>query len=210
MLSVSDLQCIRGDRCLFENLTFELNAGELLHLHGHNGSGKTTLMRTLCGLVQPAAGQINWNGENISKLQEDFTRHVMYLGHKNAIKDDLTGVENLLTSSLLDGAVQQSAAAWKALEEMGLRGFEDLPTKVLSQGQKKRVALSRLLLTETRLWVLDEPFVALDKAAVAHLQDVIRRHVANGGMVILTTHQDVELTSGTVRELKLGWKIEHG
>jgi heme exporter protein A len=210
MLSVSDLQCIRGDRCLFENLSFELNAGELLHLHGHNGSGKTTLMRTLCGLVQPAAGQINWNGENISKLQEDFTRHVMYLGHKNAIKDDLTGVENLLTSSLLDGAVQQSAAAWKALEEMGLRGFEDLPTKVLSQGQKKRVALSRLLLTETRLWVLDEPFVALDKAAVAHLQDVIRRHVANGGMVILTTHQDVELTSGTVRELKLGWKIEHG
>ena len=209
MLSVTDLQCIRGDRCLFENLSFELNAGELLHLHGHNGSGKTTLMRTLCGLVQPAAGEISWNGENISKLQEEFTRHVMYLGHKNAIKDDLTGVENLLTSSLLDGAVQQPAAAWKALEEMGLRGFEDLPTKVLSQGQKKRVALSRLLLTETRLWVLDEPFVALDKAAVAHLQEVIRCHVANGGMVILTTHQDVELTSGTVRELKLGWKVEN-
>lgn len=209
MLSVSDLQCIRGDRCLFENLSFELNAGELLHLHGHNGSGKTTLMRTLCGLVQPAAGEISWNGEKISQLQEDFTRHVMYLGHKNAIKDDLTGVENLLTSSLLDGSIQQPAAAWKALEEMGLRGFEDLPTKVLSQGQKKRVALSRLLLTETRLWVLDEPFVALDKAAVAHLQDVIRRHVANGGMVILTTHQEVELTSGTVRELKLGWKVEN-
>ncbi len=206
MLNVSSLECARGDRSLFKDVSFMLDNGELLHLHGHNGSGKTTLMRTLCGLVQPACGDIQWRGESISELDEEFTRHVLYIGHKNAIKDDLTGVENLLTSSLLDGFSIEPGQAWQALSKMGLKGFEDLPTKVLSQGQKRRVALARLLTTKARLWILDEPFVALDKAAVAFLQDVIREHIAGGGMVILSTHQEVALTSGTVKQLQLGWK----
>lgn len=206
MLKVSSLQCIRGDRCLFQDIDFSLEPGELMHLHGHNGSGKTTLLRTLSGLVMPAGGEVNWDGESIKELGEDFTRYVLYIGHKNAIKDDLTGLENLMISSVLDGDTIEEEQAWQALDDIGLRGFEDLPTKVLSQGQKRRVALSRLLVTKTRLWILDEPFVALDKAAVVLLQDVIRRHVADGGMVILTTHQDVELTSGTVKQLELGWK----
>ena len=206
MLKVSALQCIRGDRSLFKDIGFSLVPGELLHLHGHNGSGKTTLLRTLSGLVMPADGQITWDGEPIKELGEEYTQHVMYIGHKNAIKGDLTGLENLMISSTLDGHSIEEKQAWQALDDIGLRGFEDLPTKVLSQGQKRRVALSRLLVTKTRLWILDEPFVALDKAAVALLQDVIRKHIADGGMVILTTHQDVELTSGTVKQLELGWK----
>lgn len=206
MLKVSSLQCIRGDRCLFQDVDFSLDAGELLHLHGHNGSGKTTLLRTLCGLVMPAGGEINWNGESIKELGEEFSQHVLYIGHKNAIKDDLTGLENLMIASVLDGYPIEEQQAWQALDDIGLRGFEDLPTKVLSQGQKRRVALSRLLVTGAKLWILDEPFVALDKAAVALLQDVIRKHIADGGMSILTTHQDVELTTGTIKQLELGWK----
>lgn len=208
MLTVSNLQCVRGDRCLFEDLDFSLSPGELLHLHGHNGSGKTTLLRTLCGLVMPAAGEIRWRGELIRELAEDYTREVLYIGHKNAIKDDLTGLENLLTASILDGHQVTERDAWQALDRIGLRGFEDLPTKVLSQGQKRRVAMARLLVTEASLWVLDEPFVALDKAAVAMLQEVIARHVENGGLAMLTTHQDVALTEGKVKQLELGWKAQ--
>jgi heme exporter protein A len=206
MLKVSSLECIRGDRSLFRDVSFDISDGELLHLHGHNGSGKTTLLRTLASLVKPAAGDIVWQDDSIYELGEEFTRHVMYIGHKNAIKDDLTGVENLMISSLLDGHDVTEDQAWQALDDIGLRGAEDLPVKVLSQGQRRRVALSRLLLTKTRLWILDEPFVALDKAAVAFLQDVIRLHLEKGGMVILTTHQDVELTTGDPKQLKLGWK----
>lgn len=206
MLNVSSLQCIRGDRSLFADIALTLEPGELLHLHGHNGSGKTTLLRTLSGLVLAADGKIEWNGKSIKELDEEYTQHVLYIGHKNAIKDDLTGLENLMFASVMDGYPIEARQAWQALDDIGLRGFEDLPTKVLSQGQKRRVALSRLLVSQTKLWILDEPFVALDKAAVAMLQDVIRKHIAQGGMAIITTHQDVELTTGTVKQLELGWK----
>lgn len=206
MLQVSSLECVRGDLSLFKDLSFSVNAGELLHLHGHNGSGKTTLLRTLGGLIKPAAGEILWQQDNIDELQEDYTRHLTYIGHKNAIKDDLSAVENLRIASLLDGFNISEDEAWDALDKIGLKGMEDLPTKVLSQGQKKRVALSRLLVSGTSLWILDEPFVALDKQAVAFLEDVIREHIANDGMAIVTTHQEVSLTRGMVKELKLGWK----
>ena len=206
MLEVAGLACVRGDRKLFSDLSFNLQPGELLHLHGHNGSGKTTLMRTLCGLVRESAGEIRWQGESIHKLGEEYTREVLYIGHKNGIKDDLTGVENLRVGSALDGNPVSSNQAWEALEQMGLRGHEDLPSRVLSQGQKRRVALARLLLNRSRLWVLDEPFTALDVAAVEFLQSIIRHHVDGGGMVILTTHQEVKITREQVKELRLGWK----
>jgi heme exporter protein A len=208
MLEVVDLECTRGDRKLFSGLGFSLVEGELLHLFGHNGSGKTTLMRTLCGLIQQSAGEVLWNGTPIRKQGEEFTREVIYIGHKNGIKDDLTGVENLRISSTLDGFPVSEEEAWDALERMGLRGHEDLPTRVLSQGQKRRVALARLLVNRAKLWVLDEPFTALDKAAVEYLQEIIRSHLDRGGMVILTTHQEVRITQGQVRELQLGWKEE--
>ncbi|TVO71906.1 cytochrome c biogenesis heme-transporting ATPase CcmA [Sedimenticola selenatireducens] len=206
MLEVSGLACVRGDRKLFSDLSFSLAAGELLHLHGHNGSGKTTLMRTLCGLIKESDGEIRWNGESIHRLGEEYTQDVVYIGHKNGIKDDLTGVENLRVCSALDGYPIKERQAWDALEKMGLRGHEDLPSRVLSQGQKRRVALARLLVNQSKLWILDEPFTALDVAAVDFLQSIIRTHIEAGGMVILTTHQEVNITKEQVKELQLGWK----
>jgi heme exporter protein A len=206
MLEIVNLECIRGDRRLFTGLNFELAAGELLHLTGHNGSGKTTLLRTICGLIIPTDGEVRWQGENVRKLRDDFARELVYIGHKNAIKADLTGTENLRIACQLDGLPVSVKQAWDALEKMGLRGHEDLPVRVLSQGQKKRVAMARLLLNKSPLWILDEPFTALDKAAVAYLQTVIQEHVDEGGMAILTTHQEVALTRGQVKQLRLGWK----
>jgi heme exporter protein A len=208
MLEVTNLECVRGDRCLFSELDFSLGKGELLHLYGHNGSGKTTLLRTVCGLIAPTCGDISWRGSKIRTQRDVFASELVYIGHKNGIKDDLTGVENLRTACRLDGMSITDKQAWQALERIGLHGHEDLPTRVLSQGQKRRVALARLLVNSSPLWVLDEPFTALDKAAVQLLQDVIREHVSKGGMVMLTTHQEVEITSGQVKQLKLGWKRE--
>jgi heme exporter protein A len=204
MLEVSGLECRRGDRLLFSGLNFVLEPGTLLHVRGRNGSGKTTLLRTLCGLLTPDGGEVLWNGESARRLAEDFHRDTLYFGHLNGIKSDLTGIENLRVSATLDGERPDDAAIWDALDQMGLAGFEDLPTKVLSQGQKKRVALARLLLTRAPLWILDEPFTALDVDAVDRLQFLIAQHVAGDGMVILTTHQEVPLTSGQIRRLHLG------
>lgn len=204
MLDVSDLECRRGDRTLFSALSFAVEPGTLLHVRGRNGSGKTTLLRALCGLLMPETGQIRWNGEEIRRLADDYHRDMLYFGHLNGIKQDLSGIENLRVAATLDGDRPEEAELWEALEQMGLKGFEDLPTKVLSQGQKKRVALARLLLSQAPLWILDEPFTALDTDAVDLLQMLIARHVADEGMVILTTHQEVPLTSGQIRRLHLG------
>ena len=204
MLEVVDLACRRGDRQLFSGLSFDLEPGTLLHVRGRNGSGKTTLLRALCGLLIPDAGEIRWNGEDSRRLGDDFHADLIYFGHLNGIKADLTGIENLRVSSTLDGDEVDDPRLWSALERMGLAGFEDLPTKVLSQGQKKRVALARFFVSNAPLWILDEPFTALDVDAVDLLQMLIARHVANDGMVVLTTHQEVPLTSGQIRRLNLG------
>jgi heme exporter protein A len=206
MLEVNNLECIRGDRSLFSGLGFSLDAGELLHLQGHNGSGKTTLLRTLCGLIAPSEGAVNWNGTNIRRQREEFAAEMLFLGHLNGLKDDLTAVENLRILCQLDGLDISDEDLWQVLEKMGLYGHEDLPVRVLSQGQKRRVSLARLLLSKSPLWLLDEPFTALDKAAVDFLQTVIADHIKQGGLVILTTHQQVALTTGEVKQLRLGWK----
>jgi heme exporter protein A len=204
MLEVVDLECRRGDRRLFSGLSFDLDAGTLLHVRGRNGSGKTTLLRALCGLLTPEQGTIRWQRENIRKLGDDYHRDVLYLGHLNGIKSDLNGIENLRIAAALDGDSAGDDRLGSALQRMGLAGFEDLPTKVLSQGQKKRVALARLLVSEAPLWILDEPFNALDVNAVDLLQLLIAQHIAEDGLVVLTTHQEVPLTSGQIRRLHLG------
>jgi heme exporter protein A len=204
MLEVIGLECRRGDRRLFSGLNLALEPGTLLHVRGRNGSGKTTLLRTLCGLFTPETGEIRWRGESIRSLAEDYRRELLYFGHLNGIKSDLTGIENLSIAARLDGDPVGIDDVWQALERIGLRGFEDLPTRMLSQGQKKRVALARLILSRAKLWVLDEPFTALDVEAVALLQGLIAEHVAGGGLAVLTTHQEVPLTSGQVARLDLG------
>jgi heme exporter protein A len=204
MLEVVDLECRRGDRQLFSGLSFDLSVGTLLHVRGRNGSGKTTLLRAICGLLTPDAGEIRWGGESIRALGDDYHEDVLYLGHLYGIKSDLSGIENLRIAATLDGNEADEGRLWRALEHMGLAGFEDLPTKVLSQGQKKRVALGRLLVSTAPLWILDEPFTALDVDAVDLLQILIAQHIADDGMVVLTTHQEVPLTSGQIRRLHLG------
>ncbi len=204
ILDVTRLECRRGDRRLFSGLDFSLDAGTLLHVRGRNGSGKTTLLRTLCGLFTPEHGEIRWQGESIRHLGEDYRRNLLYFGHLNGIKGDLTGIENLAVAATLDGDQVDRSAIWDALQRIGLKGFEDLPTRMLSQGQKKRVALARLILSTAKLWVLDEPFTALDTDAVTLLQGLIAAHVADGGLAVLTTHQEVPLTSGQVARLDLG------
>lgn len=203
MLEISKLACARGDHQLFSDLSFSLSAGELLQVQGANGSGKTTLLRTLCGFMMPVAGEIRWRGENIRNLDEEYFAEIIYLGHLNAIKDELNALENLRISAGLAGCAVDDKQVVAALRRMGLRGRETLPVKVLSQGQRRRVALARLLLGNFPLWILDEPLTALDVGAVGLMQELIGEHLANNGMVIYTTHQPLQVAGVTTRVLSL-------
>ena len=203
MLEADNLECVRGERRLFAGLTFRLEAGELLHLQGRNGSGKTSLLRMLIGLLPPESGEIRWQGEAIRTLADDFRGELCYLGHLNAIKEELTPLENLLAAARLAGEELSEDDALDALEQVGLAGREDLACKYLSQGQKRRSALARLVNEKRPLWILDEPFVALDLAAVDWLAGIISAHLQRGGLAVMTTHQLVDIPAGTVRELRL-------
>lgn len=203
MLEISNLACTRGDHLLFSGLSFSLAAGELLQIQGANGSGKTSLLRTLCGFMTPTAGVIKWRGQRISELDEDYYAEIVYLGHLNAIKDELNALENLRISAGFAGCAVDDKEAITALRRMGLRGRETLPVKVLSQGQRRRVALARLLVGNAPLWILDEPLTALDVSAVGLMQELIGEHLANKGLVIYTTHQPLEVAGVVARQLSL-------
>jgi len=206
LLEVQALACVRGDKQLFSELSFSLEAGSLLHVHGPNGSGKTTLLRAIAGLVLQEQGEICWNGVPTAKQKDEFNREQLYLGHHYGLKFELTGYENLKVFANLSGSDISEHEVEAALTRFGLARCVELPVKVLSQGQKRRVALARLLLQRSKLWILDEPFVALDVAAVDLLLEVIKAHVADGGMVILTTHQEVVIDAGQLQHLHLGQK----
>ncbi len=205
MLSANALACVRGERRLFADLSFTLAPHTLLAVRGANGSGKTSLLRMLCGLLSPAAGSIAWNGHDIHSAREEYCAQIAYIGHLNGVKDDLSGLENLQYAARTAGIATSSANADAALCEFGLDGFQRLPCKTLSQGQRRRVALARLCLSATRpLWVLDEPFTALDAAALALTQGLLESHLRQGGMVVLTTHQDAPITAPSTQLIELG------
>jgi len=204
MLEADNLECVRGERSLFAGLSFKLAAGELLYLQGRNGAGKTSLLRMLIGLLPPETGEIRWQGEAIRRRRDDYHAALCYLGHLNAIKEELTPLENLLAGARLAGDTLSDDDAIDALEQVGLAGREDLACKYLSQGQKRRVALARLVVDRRPLWILDEPFVALDVAAVDWLAGIISAHLQRGGLAVMTTHQAVAIPAGTVRELRIG------
>lgn len=203
MLEVSNLACNRGDHRLFSGLNFTLNPGQIMQVQGANGSGKTSLLRTLCGFIAPDEGDIVWRGEHIRDLDGDYYAELLYLGHLNAIKDELSALENLRVSAGFSGVELGEKEAMAALRRMGLRGRELLPAKVLSQGQRRRVALARLLVSDARLWILDEPLSALDVGAVALVQELIAEHLARQGMVIFTTHQPLQVAGMEMRSLSL-------
>jgi heme exporter protein A len=203
-LEIRDLACERGGKTLFEGLSLSVSPGQSLHLQGDNGSGKTSLLRLLCGLSPPTAGEVLWGGSPLALVRETYSRDMLYLGHALALKEGLSALENLQFAAVLMDQNWAPDAALQALHQMGLRGREHLPLQVLSQGQKRRVALARLGLSPARLWLLDEPFVALDTAACGVLQALMQHHVAGGGMVVFTSHQAVHLASGDNRSHRLG------
>jgi heme exporter protein A len=203
-LSVHDLACARGDRLLFRDMNFLLNAGELLLVQGGNGQGKTSLLRLLTGLARPEAGEVLWNDQPIRKCREDYHAAMIYLGHANGIKDDLNPVENLDFAAGLQGRAFDSERAVDTLKRLGLERCLDLPCRVLSFGQRRRVALAALLLADARLWILDEPLTGLDVHAVALMEGLIRDHLEAGGLVVATTHQALKLDGARVQRLLVG------
>ncbi len=203
MLKAQGLACLRGDRLLFKDLSFALEAGGLLTVLGENGSGKSSLLRLLCGLLTPEQGEILWAGKPIKAHAEQYLPNLKYVGHLNGLKDDLSALENLQMSASLTGQDVSATSALAALTAIGIARCAHLPVRVLSQGQKRRVALAALWLSPSPLWILDEPFAALDAAATEVLAARIGEHLAAGGMTILTSHQDVAIKAKAAHTVSL-------
>ena len=204
MLDAVNLSCERGERVLFAGLEFAVTPGSLLRVAGPNGTGKTSLLRMLCGLLEPAAGEVRWHGQNIRGQREEYWQNLVYVGHLNGVKDDLTVIENLKVAQAVAGRNVEHAVMRGALDAVGLAPYEHTLARRLSQGQRRRVALARLFATTTAsLWILDEPFIALDQRGVASLSARIASHVASGNMVVLVTHQDVAIDVPRQQDIEL-------
>jgi len=194
LLSVENLAFERDDSCLFSAVSFAVDSGEILQIEGANGSGKTTLLRLLTGSLEPSVGAIAYLGRAISKCRYDYLSDMLYIGHQPAVKLNLSAEENLRWM-VATAAQSNDISIVDALTQVGLAGYSDIPCYALSAGQHRRVALARLLISNARLWYLDEPFTSIDKQGVEFLQSCLQRHVARGGAVVLSTHQDLELTN---------------
>ena len=201
MLEAVDLECVRGDRPLFSHLSFSLRPGELLHVTGVNGSGKTTLLRALCGLTHAHAGEIRWNGTAIQKLGDEYHAQLAYVGHANGIQGDLTPEENLRVAIRLSGSTgtEQIGAV---LKRLGLAAYHRFPSKILSQGQKRRLALARLMVERKPLWILDEPLSGLDVDSVSLMTTILIEHLAQGGLIVITSHQDIHVQTKTMLQIR--------
>ncbi|MBF7053904.1 cytochrome c biogenesis heme-transporting ATPase CcmA [Halomonas sp. KAO] len=202
-LQASDLACERDDRWLFEGLDLDIRGGEIVRVEGPNGSGKTTLLKILSGQLADYQGELFWNERPMRQARQAFLENLLYLGHAPGVKAALTPLENLAWYQALAGEPVQEAARLAALEAVGLAGFEDLPAGQLSAGQQRRVALARLELTPRPLWVLDEPFTAIDREGVAALEARLVAHTRSGGCVLVTTHHELK-ASQQLRHIRLG------
>ncbi|QWD77604.1 cytochrome c biogenesis heme-transporting ATPase CcmA [Polynucleobacter sp. MWH-Svant-W18] len=200
-LEARGLSCVRGERQLFSGLDLSVSAGQCLHVRGENGVGKTSLLRILTGLSKPESGEVLWGNQSIGLDSLAYHRELLFLGHRDALKEDLSAIENLKMYAELDDVALPLEKALTTLWRFGLRGRENLPVHCLSAGQKRRLLMARMLTRQAKLWILDEPFNALDSKAVNALQDLIAEHLSDGGLVVLTSHQTVSLPSVRVLEL---------
>lgn len=199
MLEARSLACVRDERTLFSDLSFTVSAGDIVQIEGPNGAGKTSLLRILAGLHSSEQGEVCWQQHNIRRQRETFHADLLFLGHLPGVKAVLTPLENLAFYH----AAASDEQRWAALEAVGLLGYEELAVAQLSAGQQRRVALARLWLSQARLWILDEPLTAIDKAGVTQLMAQFIRHASQGGMVVLTTHQDLPGDDYPVRKIRL-------
>jgi len=204
-LSAEGLACRRGDRWLFSGLNFVVEAGGVLEVAGANGSGKTTLLRLLCGLLPPDEGEIYWCGQPILETRARYMSELAYVGHTDAVKGDLTALENLMVARALNGGGGMSPTG--ALTHVGLAHADRIPARLLSAGQRRRLALARLLTRRARLWLLDEPFTALDKEGVAIINDLLSLHVAHRGIIVFTSHHRVPVTGATATTIELPTRL---
>jgi heme exporter protein A len=203
VIEAINLGCVRGDRRLFTNLNFSAGSGEIIEVRGPNGSGKTSLLRILCGLAPPAEGEIRWNGTNIRSLGEEYFGAIEYLAHQNGVKDELSALENLRISSGVAGNTLSKRETQTILERVGLKSYQHLPARLLSAGQRRRLALARLLSSNAALWFLDEVLTSLDDDAVRMSRAFINDHLKNGGIAIIATHQDLDIATGSQKRIEL-------
>jgi heme exporter protein A len=206
LLELNKFSCTRDHDPLFEPFDAIINAGDIVQVAGPNGAGKTTLLRTLCGLFDSFEGQILWQGAPISHstprhIWYEFLSQLLYLGHQPGIKKSLTARENLEWFAGIKGGLDRLNVE-EVLSRVGLSGYADIPCQQMSAGQQRRVGLARLYFDRSPMWILDEPFTAIDKQGVARLEGLLKQHSANGGTVILTTHQALSLESYRTIELQ--------
>ncbi len=202
LLQTHKLSCIRNDRHLFEDLSFALEAGEMLVVEGPNGCGKTTLLRILTGLRLAESGSVCWRGEPIDRLGGDYYEQVSYVGHHDGIKLELSCLENLRLARAM--GIPTALDLDDVLERVNLYAYGDTEVGSMSAGQKRRLALARLLATEALLWILDEPFTSLDKASMGIFAELFEQHLAGGGVIVVTSHHDISLPTRPVQRLDLG------
>ena len=206
MLDVKNLFCERDERPLFSGLSFSVQKNEIWQIEGENGSGKTTLLRILSGLTEAFEGEIYWNNQAVEDVQVDFYHSLLYVGHLSGVKGILTPEENLRWMQQLNPNLNRISIA-EALDKVGLYSYEDVPCYSLSAGQQRRVGLARLYLSTAPLWILDEPFTALDKKGVAEKEKLISQHVEEGGSVILTTHHHLNVPNQKVQKINLNHEV---
>ncbi len=198
MLAARDLACRRGNRVIFRGVNLAVHAGQIVWLRGSNGSGKTSLLRLLIGLGRPDAGAVLWNGKPVRRLMGDSDLRTVYVGHANALKEDLTVAEALAFNARLHDRADGPDAIVRALGVFGVAALAPLPVRTLSQGQRRRVSLAQLALCDgPALWILDEPFDALDVQSVARFNRTLVDHLARGGAIVLTSHQTLQLDAVT-------------
>lgn len=205
MLNLNNLTSTRTGKSLFGELSYQLNAGEMLYVQGLNGAGKTTLLKIVSGILGADSGEVLWNGLNIHEGLEEYRSNMVYLNHHQAHKDELTVLENLEFTLNISGVFENKSILKEALNVVGLSRYHGRPFRTLSQGQKRRLSMARLIVDQSRpLWILDEPFNALDKEGVALLEDLIQKHADKGGMVILTSHLEPNFSQQSLKILRLG------